>query len=158
MIKLRVWKQRLHNLRSLKKNSSPNYGPKSPDYCRNIPRHQYSEFVVRFAVSLRCETNCSTRDIVTAIKKLEELTEGLVDKVPSYNTIDYWTRKCGLDEMIHAPEALKDMSYAAVIDECMMIGSEKLLPVLAIPAEHQGHPVQLGDVKVIGLNVRPGWN
>ena len=148
----------MHNLRSLKKNSSPNYGPKSPDYCRNIPRHQYSEFVVRFAVSLRCETNCSTRDIVTAIKKLEELTEGLVDKVPSYNTIDYWTRKCGLDEMIHAPEALKDMSYAAVIDECMMIGSEKLLPVLAIPAEHQGHPVQLSDVKVIGLNVRPGWN
>ena len=60
--------------------------------------------------------------------------------------------------MIHAPEALKDMSYAAVIDECMMIGSEKLLPVLAIPAEHQGHPVQLSDVKVIGLNVRPGWN
>ena len=38
-----------------------------------------------------------------------------------------------------------------------MIGSEKLLPVLAVPAEHQGHPLQLNDVKVVGVNVRSGW-
>jgi len=39
-----------------------------------------------------------------------------------------------------------------------MIGSEKLLPVLAVPAEHQGHPIQPDDVKVIGFNVKSGWN
>ncbi len=66
-------------------------------------------------------------------------------------------RKCGLDEIRHTPEALKDIDYAVVIDECMMIGSEKLLPVLAVPAEHQGHPLQLNDVKVIGFNVKSGW-
>lgn len=40
----------------------------------------------------------------------------------------------------------------------MMIGSEKLLPVLAVPAEHQGHPLRPEDVRIIGLNVKPGWN
>ena len=76
------------------------------------------------------KTNCSTRDIVKAIERLADLTFGLVDNVPSYNTIDYWTRKCGLDELKHTPEALKDIDYAVIIDECMMIGSEKLLPYL----------------------------
>ena len=66
-------------------------------------------------------------------------------------------RKCGLDEIKHTPEALKDTDYAVVIDECMMVGSEKLLPVLAVPAEHQGHPLRLNDVKVVGINVKSGW-
>ncbi len=106
---------------------------------------------------LRCETNASSRDVVAAIEGLAKLTYGLVDEVPSYNTIDNWVRKCGLDEIRHTPETLKDLDYAVVIDECMMIGSEKLLPVLAVPAKHQGHPLQLSDVKVVGVNVRSGW-
>ena len=107
---------------------------------------------------LRCETNASPRDIVTAIGGLAELTYGLVDEVPSYNTIDNWARKCGLDEIKHTSEVLKDIDYAAVIDECMMIGSQKLLPVLSVPAEHQGRPLQLEDVHVIGFNVKSNWN
>ncbi len=106
---------------------------------------------------LRCETNCSSRDIATAIGRLADLTFGLVDRVPSYNTIDNWTRKCGLDELKRTPEALKDVDYAAITDECMMVGGEKLLPVLAVPAEHRGRPLQLEDVRFIGLNVKPGW-
>lgn len=97
---------------------------------QRIPRHQFSEFVVKYAITLRCETNCSTRDIVKAIERLADLTFGLVDNVPSYNTIDYWTRKCGLDELKHTPEALKDIDYAVIIDECMMIGSENYSPYL----------------------------
>lgn len=107
---------------------------------------------------LRCETNCSSRDIVTALEKLKRLTIGLVDNVPSYNTIDNWTRKCGLDEIKHTPDSLKDIDYAAILDECMMIGSEKMLPVLAVPAEHQGRPLRLEDVKVIDFNVKSSWN
>lgn len=148
---MRRWKQ------MLKKSLNPNYGPSSSEYCKRIPRHQFSEFVVKYAITLRCETNCSTRDIVKAIERLADLTFGLVDNVPSYNTIDYWTRKCGLDELKHTPEALKNIDYAVIIDECMMIGSEKLLPVFAVPAEHHGRPLQLDDIRVIGFNVQPGW-
>lgn len=86
------------------------------------------------------------------------MTFGLIDHVPSYNTIDNWVRKCGLDEIKHTPDVLKDIDYAAILDECMMIGSEKLLPVLAVPAEHQGRPLRPEDVKVIGLHVKSSWN
>lgn len=85
------------------------------------------------------------------------MTVGLVDNVPSYNTIDNWTRKCGLDEIKHTPEVLENIDYAVVLDECMMIGSEKLLPVLAVPSKHQGHPLQLNDVRVVGFNVKTSW-
>ena len=78
--------------------------------------------------------------------------------MPSYNTIDNWARKCGLDEIKHTSEALKDIDYAAVIDECMMIGSQKLFPVLSVPAEHKGRPLQLEDVHVIGFHVQSSWN
>lgn len=77
--------------------------------------------------------------------------------MPSYNTIDNWTRKCGLDELKRTPEALKNIDYAAITDECMTVGGEKLLPVLAVPAEHSGRPLQLEDVRFVGLNVKPGW-
>lgn len=80
-----------------------------------------------------------------------------MDNVPSYNTIDNWVRKCGLDELKHAPEEFKDKDYAAIVDECMMIGSEKLLPILAVPAEHHGRPLQLSDVKVVDFHVKPKW-
>lgn len=141
-----------------KKRNEPCYGPRSQEYYKRIPGHQFSEFVIRYAILLRCETNASSRDVVAAIEGLAKLTHGLVDEVPTHNTIDNWVRKCGLDEIRHTPEALKDMDYAVVIDECMMIGSEKLLPVLAVPAEHQGRPLQLNDVKVIGFNVKPSWS
>lgn len=140
-----------------KRSFRQTYGAASPDYCKTIPGHQFSEFVVRYALTLRCRTNSSTRNIVRTIEILAELTHDLVDKVPTYNTIDYWVRKCGLDELKHASENLKDKDCAAIIDECMMIGSQKLLAVLAVPAKHKGRPVRLEDVKVAGLNVKPGW-
>ena len=83
---------------------------------------------------------------------------GLVDHVPTRNTIDNWVRKCGLDELNCTPDDLENVDYAILSDECMMIGSQKLLPVVAIPANHQGRPVKPEDVSVIGLNVAPAWN
>ena len=40
----------------------------------------------------------------------------------------------------------------------MMIGSQKLFPVLSVPAEHKGRPLQLEDVHVIGFHVQSSWN
>lgn len=143
---------------SKKKAFTQGCGLRNPEDYERIPGHQYSGFVVRYALSLRCETNSSPRDISKAIKRLADFTFGLVDKIPSRNTIEDWIRKCGLDEVRQTPDALKDIDYAVIFDECMMIGSEKLLPVLAVPAEHQGHPLRPEDVKVISLNVKSGWD
>lgn len=116
------------------------YGAKSEEYYKTIPGHQFSEFVVQIAIAIRCATNASPRDIVKILEILAKFTFGLVDKLPSYNTIDNWVRKCGLDEINQTPKALNDNNYAMIIDECMMIGSQKLLTLISVPAEHQGRP------------------
>ena len=67
-------------------------------------------------------------------------------------------RKCGLDEINQTPKALNDNNYAMIIDECMMIGSQKLLTLISVPAEHQGRPLQLDDAKVVGFEVQTTWN
>lgn len=67
-------------------------------------------------------------------------------------------RKCGLDEINQTPKALNDNNYAMIIDECMMIGSQKLLTMISVPAEHQGRPLQLDDARVVGFEVQTTWN
>ncbi len=39
----------------------------------------------------------------------------------------------------------------------MMIGSEKLLVTLGIPAEHQGRPLHHDDVSLLGISVSTSW-
>ncbi|GHV05943.1 hypothetical protein FACS189416_6150 [Bacteroidia bacterium] len=45
-----------------------------------------------------------------------------------------------------------------VIDESMMIGSEKLLLTLGVPAQHTGSPIAQEDVVILDPAVSSGWN
>lgn len=45
-----------------------------------------------------------------------------------------------------------------IVDESMMIGSEKLLLTLGIPAEHQGVPLTHKDVSILDMSVSSSWN
>lgn len=40
----------------------------------------------------------------------------------------------------------------------MMIGSEKLLLTLGIPAEHQGRPLKCTDVSILDIAIAESWN
>lgn len=40
----------------------------------------------------------------------------------------------------------------------MMIGSEKLLLTLGVPAEHQGRPLSYNDINVLNIAVAESWN
>ena len=57
-----------------------------------------------------------------------------------------------------AGESLQSTKYAQIIDESMMIGSEKLLVLLGVPAEHQGRPVNYSDINFLGMAVSQSWN
>ena len=67
-------------------------------------------------------------------------------------------KECGLKVYETAPDSLQDMDYANVIDESMMIGSEKLLVTLGVPAEHKGRPLNCGDVCVLDIAIADTWN
>ena len=62
--------------------------------------------------------------------------DGLLDKVPSYTTIGYWVQRLGLSVYNESHKRFKNKRYALIVDESMMIGSEKLLLVLATNADN----------------------
>ena len=88
---------------------------------------------------------------------INETFEGVLGKTPSYNTIGNWIKKYGLDVYNLSGKSFKDKAYAEVVDESMMIGSEKLLVTLAVPSAHQGRPLCHNDVSVLGMSVSTGW-
>ena len=84
--------------------------------------------------------------------------DGLLGKTPCYNTIENWVKKCGLDTYEKAGESLQTINYAQIIDESMMIGSEKLLLTLGVPAQHQGQPLTFNDINVLNIAVAQSWD
>jgi hypothetical protein len=54
-------------------------------------------------------------------------------------------------------EVYKGKEYAEVVDESMMIGSEKLLMTLAVPAKHSGAPINHADVSLLRMGVSESW-
>lgn len=123
-----------------------------------IERHKYSELVVRLSSLLYTRVNCGFRQVVEILEVINDAFDGLLGKLPCYNTIENWLKKCGLKAYETAGESLQGIEYAQIIDESMMIGSEKLLLTLGVPAEHQGRPLNCGDVSVLDIAIAESWN
>lgn len=83
---------------------------------------------------------------------------GVLGHIPSRNTIEDWIKKCGLDIYNHPQNLAKSRDYAMVVDESMMIGSEKLLVTLGIPAQHKGTPVKEEDISILDMSVSSSWD
>lgn len=97
------------------------------------------------------------RSIIEVLEVVNETFEGILGEVPCYNTIGNWVKKYGLDVYNLSGKSLKGQDYAEVIDESMMIGSEKLLVTLAVPSAHQGRPLCHSDASVLDMSVSTGW-
>ncbi len=89
---------------------------------------------------------------------INETFDELLGTIPCYNTIENWVKKCGLKVYETAGESLQGIDYAEVVDESMMIGSEKLLLTIGVPAEHQGRPLNYSDVNMLDIAVADSWN
>lgn len=123
-----------------------------------IKRHRYSEVIVRLSTMLYTRINCGFRQVVKILEVVNETFDGLLDKIPSHNTIENWIKKCGLKVYEDAGKALKDCDYAEIVDESMMIGSEKLLLTIGVPAKHQGRPLDCTDVSMLDIAIAGSWN
>ena len=107
---------------------------------------------------LYSRVHCGLRSIVEVLNVINDTFDGLLGEVPCYNTIENWIKKCGLKAYETAGEPLQDSDYAHIVDESMMIGSEKLLLTLGVPATHQGRPLNCGDVSVLDIAIADSWN
>ena len=107
---------------------------------------------------LYTRVKCGLRQVVETLNVLNDIFEGFLGDIPSYNTIGNWIKKCGLHVYETASEPLQDTQYAQIVDESMMIGSEKLLLTIGIPAEHQERPLSSTDTNILGIAVAKSWN
>lgn len=89
---------------------------------------------------------------------INEVFNGILGEVPYYNTIDNWVKKCGLDVYNNAGTTISNKPYAEIVDESMMVGSNKLLLTLGVPADHMGRPLKHEDVSVLDMCVDKSFN
>jgi hypothetical protein len=81
--------------------------------------------------------------------------------IPCANSIENWVKKSGY-AIYHSPkksETAKTKAYAEIIDESMMLGSEKMVLTLGTDAEKKTEKaLSRRDVSVLNISVASGWN
>ena len=93
------------------------------------------------------------------LKIVNDAFKGILGQIPSRNTIENWIKKCGLDIYNTPEKSLNVEEYAMIVDESMMMGSEKLLFTLGIPAKHTGDiALSRKDVSILDMSVASSWN
>ena len=105
--------------------------------------------MVALSVAFYARLSVGSRQIVEIFNILNEFMGNIFGKVPAYTTIGYWTQELGLSVYKESCNLLKDKRYALIVDESMMIGSEKLLLTLAIPANNAGSAITEKDVTIV---------
>ena len=113
--------------------------------------------IVRLCSLLYTQVNCGLRSVRKILLIFNEVFEDFLGEIPSHTTIEDWIQKCGLDLSKKACKSYSSKNYAIVIDESITIGSQKLLLVLGIPAQHPGHALRQEDIQVLGMFVAASW-
>jgi len=96
--------------------------------------------------------------VVKILKIINDAFGNVIVKIPCHNTIENWVKKCGLEAYNASGKKFKKNDYAQIVDESMMIGSEKLLLTLGVPANHQNRPLACNDVAILDIAVTESWN
>lgn len=89
---------------------------------------------------------------------VNEALGGILGDIPTHNTIGNWIKKYGLDVYNSSGKYLEDKDYCGIVDESMMIGSEKLLVTIGVPSTHQGVPLSHQDASILDLSISKSWS
>ena len=124
-----------------------------------IARHTYSDFVVQLAVELHLFTNCGFKKVSGLIRYLNDFFGLELERIPCANSIENWVKKMGYSIYNLTPNEFEKKEYAQIIDESMMLGSEKMLLTLGVEAEKKNNKaLQHHEIKVLDISVAEKWN
>jgi hypothetical protein len=125
-----------------------------------ILRHKYDVVTVNLCVSIYLLGGCSFRGVVRILQYLRSFLGLSMDEIPCKSSIENWVQKCGHYVYEH-PDLSKcrDGGYCLIIDECIVIGQERMLVVLGVKASKEGKKaLDLSQVEILSLQVKPSWN
>ena len=114
--------------------------------------------MVALSVAFYSRLSVGSRQVVEIFNILNEFMGDMFGKVPAHTTIGYWTQELGLSVYKESCNLFKDKRYALIIDESMMIGSEKLLLTLAVSADNEGHAISEEDIVIVDISIAKSWN
>lgn len=115
--------------------------------------------IVSMSVELYVICGCGFRVIEKMMNYLNQRFEWNLEDIPSHVSIKNWVEKCGYCSYQSPSLENYQGDYAQIVDESMMIGSEKLLLSLGIKADKtQPCALQLKDVEVLDISVKKSWN
>ena len=123
-----------------------------------IARHKYDGRMVGLCLSIYLLGNCSFRSVLKIIKCFE-LCLGLeFGQLPCKSSIENWIKKCGYAAYVNVDEKKYESGYALIVDECLVIGQERLLAVLMVRSEKtESGALKFSDIEVVHLESRGSW-
>lgn len=133
-----------------------------------IEGHKYSREIVSLCISLFALSGCSLRGVIRVLMCLQ-LELGLkTEDIPSKSSVQNWIQKLGFYEYTHYGQSTYEGGYALIIDECMVIGQQRMVLALGLPSiktegieqeEQEGQEAtKLGDVRVLYIAVKSSWD
>lgn len=93
------------------------------------------------------------RAVTKIFETFNDIFGQFFDDIPSKSTIENWVQKSGLSIYEESGKHIKDGDYCLIIDESMIIGSEKLLLALMAPCQSSGRPLEFKDIEVADIFV-----
>lgn len=124
-----------------------------------ITRHKYTKTMVELCVTTYLLGGCSFRGVVRTIECLRLILNLNIGEIPCKSSVENWVQKTGLYIYEHPDLPKYEEGYALIIDECMVIGQERMLVMLGIKASKEGSDaLNLSDAEILLLEVRPSWS
>lgn len=120
--------------------------------------HHFSLELMQFCMILQLVAGCSLRGVRKVLFAVQ-LYFNLDFEVPSKSTIDVWSQKIGLFELNRSSSLLIDYEYAIILDECMVIGTQRMLVILGVPACKQSdEALGLDSIVILLMESRASWS
>ena len=124
-----------------------------------IERHKYPEFVVSLLSNIYTITNCGLRKSVDLFEYLNKALSWGFRDIPCFNSVLIWIEKSGYSIYNETQEKTCETGYASILDESIMLGSERMILNLGIKSEKTTDTaLDYNDIDVIGIHVDSGWN
>jgi hypothetical protein len=114
--------------------------------------------LVKLAIGLVMTCGCSLRSTVKALRLLNELFGWELPVVPCFRSVQNWLEKSGYAVYTEPHTEEFSEGYACIVDESMMMGSQKLLLTLGVsPSKSSETALTFGEVTVLDMSVQSSW-
>lgn len=141
--------------KALKASQLPSVRQRSA-HASKAQRYQYSVQTIQMSVYLYLVLGCGYRGIVKVLLYFQ-LEFGVIGLIPSKSTIAVWVQKLGYDKYTNL-ELPAAESYGLIIDECMVIGQQRLILILGVQAQKVNQEaLTYNQVSVLSIAVRSSW-